>query len=290
MTTTTHEEHGKDGSGCGSGGCGGGAAAALEKAALQGSLSRINHKLMVMSGKGGVGKSSVSANLAVELGRRGYRVGLMDVDLHGPSIAGMMGIKGLLDVSEKRRVIPKSYNDNVKVVSMQSLLVDGDQAVIWRGPAKHGVIRQFISDVQWGDLDFLVIDAPPGTGDEPLSVVQTISDAKAIIVTTPQEVALADVRKSISFCRTVHLEIAGVLENMGPFACPCCNKIIAPFQSGGGAKMAQQAAVDFLGTLPFDVKVVKACDEGAPIVDDNSQSAFSIALAKSVDRLLAKLL
>ena len=290
MTTTTHEEHGKDGSGCGSGGCGGGAAAALEKAVLQGSLSRINHKLMVMSGKGGVGKSSVSANLAVELGRRGYRVGLMDVDLHGPSIAGMMGIKGLLDVSEKRRVIPKSYNDNVKVVSMQSLLVDGDQAVIWRGPAKHGVIRQFISDVQWGDLDFLVIDAPPGTGDEPLSVVQTISDAKAIIVTTPQEVALADVRKSISFCRTVHLEIVGVLENMGPFACPCCNKIIAPFQSGGGAKMAQQAAVDFLGTLPFDVKVVKACDEGAPIVDDNSQSAFSIALAKSVDRLLAKLL
>jgi ATP-binding protein involved in chromosome partitioning len=289
MTTRTPQDTPRGTGGCGSGGCGGGAAAALENAVLQGSLSRIKHKLMVMSGKGGVGKSSVAANLAVELGRRGYQVGLMDVDLHGPSIAGMMGIKGLLDVSEKRKVIAKGYKDNVKVVSMQSLLVDGDQAVIWRGPAKHGVIRQFISDVQWGDLDFLVIDAPPGTGDEPLSVVQAIPDAKAIIVTTPQQVALADVRKSISFCRTVRLEIVGVLENMGPFACPCCHQIIAPFEGGGGAKMAQDAAVDFLGTLPFDPKVVKACDEGAPIMDSHSESAFSIALAKSVDTLLTKL-
>jgi ATP-binding protein involved in chromosome partitioning len=290
MTDTKHQESNSGSGGCGSGGCGGGAASALQNAVLQGSLSRIQHKLIVMSGKGGVGKSSVSANLAAELGRRGYQVGLMDVDLHGPSIAGMMGIKGLLDVSDKRRVLAKTYKDNVKVVSMQSLLMDGDQPVIWRGPAKNGVIRQFISDVQWGELDFLVIDAPPGTGDEPLSVVQAIPDAKAVIVTTPQQVALADVRKSINFCRTVQLEIVGVLENMGPFACPCCNKIIAPFQGGGGAKMAQETAVYFLGTLPFDPKVVKACDDGIPIIDSNSESAFSIALSKSVDMLLAKLL
>lgn len=289
MTATKHQENSGAGGGCGSGGCGGGAAAALQNAVLQGSLSRIKHKLIVMSGKGGVGKSSVSANIATELGRRGYQVGLMDVDLHGPSIAGMMGVKGLLDVSDKRRVVPKTYKDNVKVVSMQSLLMDGDQPVIWRGPAKNGVIRQFISDVQWGDLDFLVIDSPPGTGDEPLSVVQAISDAKALIVTTPQQVALADVRKSINFCRTVQLEIVGVLENMGPFACPCCNRIIAPFQGGGGAKMAQDAAVYFLGTLPFDPKVVKACDDGAPMMDNQAGSAFSVALSKSVDKLLARL-
>jgi ATP-binding protein involved in chromosome partitioning len=289
MAGTKHQENSSGSGGCGGGGCGGGAAAALQNAVLQGPLSRIKHKLIVMSGKGGVGKSSVSANLAVELGRRGYQVGLMDVDLHGPSIAGMMGIKGLLDVSEKRRVVAKTYKDNVKIVSMQSLLIDGDQPIIWRGPAKHGIIRQFISDVQWGDLDFLVIDAPPGTGDEPLSVVQAIADAKAIIVTTPQQVALADVRKSINFCRTVQLEIVGVLENMGPFACPCCSKMIAPFQGGGGAKMAQEAAVYFLGTLPFDPKVVTACDNGAPIIDHHADSAFSVALAKSVDKLLAKL-
>lgn len=274
----------------GGGGCGGGAAAMLQKAILENSLSKIKHKLVVMSGKGGVGKSSVASNLAVELGRRGFQVGLMDVDLHGPSIAGMMGIEGLLDVTDKRRVIAKPYKDNVKVVSMQSLLIDGDQAIIWRGPVKNNVIRQFITDVQWGDLDFLVIDSPPGTGDEPLSVVQAIPDAKAVIVTTPQKVALSDVRKSINFCRTVQLEILGVIENMGPFACPCCNKIIAPFEGGGGAKMALETAVNFLGTLPFDPKVVKACDEGAPIIDHDGKSAFSQALSKSVDNLLGKLL
>jgi Mrp family chromosome partitioning ATPase len=290
MTDTKHPETSSDRSGRGSEGCGGGAAAALQKAVLEGALSKINHKLIVMSGKGGVGKSSIAANLAVELGRRGYQTGLMDVDLHGPSIARMMGVKGLLDITGNRSMIAKSYKDKVKVVSMQSLLKDRDQAVIWRGPAKHGVIRQFITDVQWGNLDFLVIDAPPGTGDEPLSVVQAIPDAKAIIVTTPQQVALADVRKSINFCRTVQLEILGVLENMGPFACPCCNQLIAPFQGGGGAKMALEMAVPFLGTLPFDSKVVKACDNGAPIIDQDSGSEFSIAFSKSVDNLLARLL
>lgn len=278
------------GGGCGgSGGCGGGASAALQKAILEGALTKIKYKLLVMSGKGGVGKSSVATNLSVELGKRGFQVGLMDVDLHGPSIAGMMGVNGLMDVTDKRRVIAKTYKNNVKVVSMQSLLIDGDQPIIWRGAAKHGVIRQFISDVQWGDLDFLVIDAPPGTGDEPLSVVNSIPDAKAVIITTPQQVALADVRKSINFCRTVNLDIVGVIENMGPFACPCCNKIIAPFEGGGGAKMAKEMAVEFLGTLPFDPQVVKACDSGAPISDSNSSSAFSVAISNCVDKVLSKI-
>lgn len=278
--------HDNEKSACGTSGCGGGAAAALQKAVLENSLACIRYKLLVMSGKGGVGKSSVASNLAVELGRRGNRVGLMDVDLHGPSIAGMMGMGGLLDISEKRRVIPKIYKDKVKVISMQSLLPDPDQAVIWRGPAKHGAIQQFISDVQWEALDFLVIDAPPGTGDEPLSVVHVIPDVKAVIVTTPQEIALADVRKSINFCRTVKIPIIGLVENMGPFACPCCNKMISPFQGGGGSKMALSESIRFLGTLPFDPKVVKACDSGVPPIDNDPQSAFSKAFVTCVDNML----
>ena len=197
-------------------------------------LSGIKHKLMVMSGKGGVGKSSVSAGLAVSLSRLGFKVGLLDVDIHGPSLARIMGVDGLLDVSAEQRVIPKSLENDLKIVSMQALMPNADQAVIWRGPAKTGVIQQFIGDVLWGELDFLIVDAPPGTGDEPLSVAQMVPGAKAVIVTTPQDVALADVRKSINFCRTVNLEILGLLENMGPFACPCCGKTIALFKSNGG--------------------------------------------------------
>jgi len=172
---------------------------------------------MIMSGKGGVGKSSVAANLAVALSNKGAKVGLLDVDLHGPSIAGMMGLSGLLDVVDGKFAQPKAFSANLKVVSMASLMHDENQAIIWRGPAKIGAIRQFISDVKWGDLDYLVIDSPPGTGDEPLTIAQTIPEAKAIIVTTPQEVSLADVRKSISFCRHINMEILGLIENMGPF-------------------------------------------------------------------------
>ena len=190
---------------------------------INGTLSKIKNKLFVMSGKGGVGKSSIASNLAVGLADKGFKVGLMDVDLHGPSIAQIMGLSELLDVNEERKLIPAQKGPNLKVITMQCLMREADQAVIWRGPAKAGMIQQFVTQVAWGDLDFLIIDAPPGTGDEPLTVVQTIKDAKAIVVTTPQEVALADVRKSISFCETVKLEVAGLIENMGPFKCPGCD-------------------------------------------------------------------
>jgi Mrp family chromosome partitioning ATPase len=166
---------------------------------------------------------------------------------------------------------------------MQSLMLDSDQAVIWRGPAKSGVIRQFIGDVQWGSLDFLIIDAPPGTGDEPLSVAQTISDAKSIIVTTPQDVALSDVRKSINFCRVINMEILGLIENMGPFACPCCGESVALFKSGGGQTTAKKMDVPFLGTLPFDPEVVKACDKGKPTELKNAAPDFMAAVQRVVD-------
>ena len=167
------------------------AAADLQDKKIALALGDIRHKLLIMSGKGGVGKSSISAALAVQLADRGKQVGLLDVDIHGPSLAGIMGVKGLLDITPDQRVLPKAVRENLKVVSTQSLMQDADQAVIWRGPAKTGIIRQFFGDVLWGELDYLIIDAPPGTGDEPLSVAQIVPDAQALIVTTPQDVALA---------------------------------------------------------------------------------------------------
>ena len=250
-------------------------------------LGRIKTKLLVMSGKGGVGKSSVSAGLAISLVGKGYQVGLLDVDIHGPSLAGMMGIQGLLDIDADQKVLPKAVNGNLKVVSMQSLMQNKDQAVIWRGPAKSGVIQQFVGDVKWGDLDFLIVDAPPGTGDEPMSVAQTITDAKAVIVTTPQDVALADVRKSINFCRTIQLDMMGLVENMGPFACPCCGKTISLFKEGGGQKTATQMDVPFLGSLPFDANVVKALDRGAPLELQATTSDYMTALAGITEKVVA---
>jgi Mrp family chromosome partitioning ATPase len=274
-------------------GCPGGAPVSAESKLkddnIAASLANIEHKLLVMSGKGGVGKSSVSAGLAIRLAAAGHHVGLLDVDIHGPSLAGIMGVKGLMDVTEDKKVCPIKVQDNLKVVSMQSLMQDSDQAVIWRGPAKTGVIRQFIGDVQWDSLDFLIIDAPPGTGDEPLSVAQTIPEAKAVIVTTPQDVALSDVRKSINFCRVIQMNIIGLIENMGPFACPCCGETLSLFKSGGGQATAEKMQVPFLGTLPFDAKVVQACDAGQPMRLQSEASQFISALDGVVSKLRAAL-
>ncbi len=256
---------------------------------IQTSLAKIKHKIFVLSGKGGVGKSSVSANLAASLASKGFKTGLMDVDLHGPSIAQMMGMTQLLDVSQNNLLLPQSVGDNLKVVSIQALMQDKDQAIIWRGPAKTGMIKQFVGSVEWGELDFLIIDAPPGTGDEPISVVQTIPDAKAVIVTTPQEVALADVRKSISFCRTVKIETLGIVENMGPFKCPHCNEIIELFKSGGGESTAKKEGLNFLGSIPFDMAVVKSGDDGIPIMMQDRESNFSKAFETIVENIKKQL-
>ena len=209
--------------------------------AITRSLGKIKHKILVMSGKGGVGKSTISVNLALGLAKRGHQVGLMDVDLHGPDVIRMLNLKGNMEppATPDALVPPLKYNDNLKVVSLEYMMKDRDEAIIWRGPLKIQAIRQFVADMDWGELDYLIIDAPPGTGDEPLSVAQTIPNVKAIVVTTPQQVALADVRKSISFCKTVNMEITGVVENMSGFVCPHCNQTVDIFKTGGGEELAR---------------------------------------------------
>lgn len=253
---------------------------------IQCKLSRIKNKLLVMSGKGGVGKSSVAAYLALILAKQGFHVGLLDVDLHGPSIPKMLGLRGNLDIAADRQIIPQAYNPNLKVVSIESMLEDPDSAMIWRGPLKHGIIQQFLADCRWDELDFLIIDSPPGTGDEPLSVAKLIPDAKAIIVTTPQEVALADVRKSINFCRKVKLEIAGLVENMSGLYCPHCQGFIPIFRSGGGKRTAEAMRLNFLGALPFDPAVVEGGDQGRPVLEDNDDTPFKQAVQQFAGAVL----
>lgn len=243
-------------------------------------LSRIKQKFLVMSGKGGVGKTSTSVNLSIALVNKGFKVGLLDVDIHGPDIPRMLGLSGMLEINGERKLVPKKFSDNLSAVSVESLLPNRDDAVIWRGPMKHNAIQQFIADVAWGPLDFLIIDSPPGTGDEPLTIANLVKDARAIIVTTPQEVALADVRKSINFCRTVGMEVFGLIENMSGFECPHCEEMIELLGSGGGERTAIQTGVPFLGRIPFDVQMVKCGDTGVSYQDKFKFSAAAKAFEK----------
>jgi ATP-binding protein involved in chromosome partitioning len=254
--------------------------------AITASLNKIKNTILVMSGKGGVGKSSVSVNLALALAKKDLKVGLMDIDIHGPDIPRMLGKKDMLNTNNSQKLIPLEYSKNLKFISMESLMPNKDEAIIWRGPMKHSVIKQFIGDVEWGNLDYLIIDAPPGTGDEPLSIAQTIKHAKAIIVTTPQEISLADVRKSINFCKTIHLEIAGVIENMSDSACPHCGKEIKIFGAGGGEKMAQSSSIRFLGRIPFDSNLVTCGDTGTSYIENYPDSPVSQAFYGITDSIV----
>jgi Mrp family chromosome partitioning ATPase len=234
----------------------------LQDKAIENTLKQIKHKIVILSGKGGVGKSTVAVNLAVGLAAKGRKVGLIDVDLHGPSVPRMLGLNGHFQGGEHPK--PMAWSENLSVVSIEPLLPDRDRSIIWRGPVKIGVIRQFISDLEWDPLDYLIVDSPPGTGDEPLTVAQTVTGAYGVIVTTPQEVALADVRKSIDFCNQVKMPILGLVENMNGMVCPHCGQAIEFLSSGGGSSLAQAAKMDLLASIPFTQGVVKAGDTGAP--------------------------
>ncbi len=236
-------------------------------------IQNIKHKIVVMSGKGGVGKSTVATNLAFALSMHGAEVGLLDVDINGPDIAMMLGIEDERLGSMDGAIAPVIVPPHLKVVSMAFLLKDKDTPVIWRGPLKMQVIQQFLGDVAWGELDYLIIDLPPGTGDEPLSIAQLIPDSSgAIVVTTPQDVALLDSRKAVNFAKTLKMPIIGILENMSGLICPHCKKTIDLFKTGGGFKAAMDLDIPFLGKIPIDPKIVETGDDGKPFILTYSKS------------------
>jgi len=268
------------------------AAKAVQDIAITSALAKIKHKILVMSGKGGVGKSTVATNLALGLANRGFQVGLMDIDLHGPDICRMLNLTDRLERTREEKtslVPPMKYNDKLKIMSLEYMMDNRDEAIIWRGPLKIQAIRQFIAEIDWGRLDYLVIDAPPGTGDEPLSVAQTIKDVHALIVTTPQEVALADVRKSINFCKHVNIKILGIVENMSGFICPHCDQTVDIFGTGGGKKTALAFSLPFLGNVPMDPQVVAGGDSGKPYLSSGAGSAATKAFDKVIENVTKEL-
>ncbi len=253
---------------------------AHEQRLLDERMSRVKHKFMVISGKGGVGKSTVATNLAMALAKAGYEVGLMDADIHGPNIPKMLGIENERPGASTEGLLPITTAHGLKVMSIAFFLQSKDDAVIWRGPLKHTVIKQFLGDVYWGDLDYLIIDLPPGTGDEALSVAHLLKNVEgAIVVTTPQEVALLDSRKAITFARQLKINTVGIVENMSGFNCPHCQKPIDLFQKGGGERAAREMSVPFLGRIPIDSEMVSCGDSGISLFSrpghEEVKSAFT---------------
>jgi len=258
-----------------------------DEKALKEKLDRIRHTFIVLSGKGGVGKSTVAVNLALSLSLRGLRTGILDVDIHGPSVPKLLGLSGKRVGIMNEEIIPIEVYTNVKVISMGFLLDGNEQAVIWRGPMKANVIKEFLQHVAWGDLDTLVVDCPPGTGDEPLSVAQLLgAKSSAIIVTTPQEVATIDVEKCITFCRQLNLPITGIIENMSGFICPHCGKEVDIFSSGGGKKLAKNYGIPLLGSIPLDPDIVKSGDEEQPYMYFYSKTKTAEKFYEIVERIV----
>jgi len=253
---------------------------------LKEKMAKIKHPLIVMSGKGGVGKTTVAVNLAYALSLTGKSVGILDIDLHGPNIAKMLGIEKHSLYNFEFGIQPVDVSDNLKAVSVALTGYNSDQPIIWRGPMKAAVIRQFLADVNWGDLDYLVIDSPPGTGDEPLSACQLIPNVSGIIiVTTPQDVAILDARKSVLFAREIKIPVVGVIENMSGFICPNCHAETDIFKKGGGEKAAQELKVPFLGRVPFQPEFVEFGDKGTPFVSFQEKSKSAEAFMSIVDKI-----
>ena len=286
--SNTHQEKASKQSSCGHGSTSGESHHAKEQTEMREALRDIKHKIVILSGKGGVGKSSVAANLAVTLSQKGFNTGLLDTDLHGPSIPTLLGIEGKAPGQNKGRMTPVPCSDTLKAMSVGLLVKDRTEAIVWRGPAKHGVIKELLTCVDWGKLDYLVVDCPPGTGDEPLSVIQLLQNVDgAVIVTTPQEVALVDVSKSVTFCRHLQLPVIGVIENMSGYACPHCGESTDIFKSGGGERLAAEMGVPFLGRIPLDPGMVSAGDAGAPCVAAAADSPAGTAMRAAFDEVIA---
>jgi ATP-binding protein involved in chromosome partitioning len=257
---------------------------------LKQNMSKIKHKILVLSNKGGVGKSSIAINLACSLSEKGFQVGILDADLHGPSVAKMLGFEGKRLQGSPEGIIPMNVSPNLVAVSMASLIETSDAPLIWRGPLKMMALKQFLGEVEWGILDYLIIDSPPGTGDEPLSICQLIPELEGgVIVTTPQKVALLDSRKCINFLKNLKIPILGIIENMSGLKCPYCGKNIDLFKSGGGEKAALEFNLPFLGKIPIDINIVNSTDEGKPYIFQYKNSETAQIFNKVVELILAKI-
>jgi ATP-binding protein involved in chromosome partitioning len=249
-------------------------------------LSKIKHKIAIISGKGGVGKSTVTANLAMAFAMQGNKVGVLDADIHGPCIPKMLGLKGqTLKGSPDGQLLPVTGKLGIKVASVDFLLKNDETPVIWRGPLKMRLIQQFLSDIAWSELDFLFVDLPPGTGDEPLSVMQLIPDMDGVvIVTMPSEVSEAVVKKSVTFAKQVGIPVIGIIENLSGFVCPDCGKKIDIFKSGGGKRIAQDLSIPYLGSIPIDPQVCDDSDSGVPFIAKNPNQPTAKAFTEIVTK------
>jgi len=250
------------------------------------SIEGVKNIIAVGSGKGGVGKTSVTVNVAIALAQKGAKVGLLDADIYGPNVPLMMGIEGQPQAVDNR--IQTLSNYNVRVMSMGFLTDQKDTPLIWRGPMLHSVIQQFLRQVDWGKLDYLLIDLPPGTGDVQLSITQTVPLIGAVIVSTPQDVALQDARKAIMMFRQVNVEILGIVENMSYFQCPKCDEQTHVFSHGGGSITADAFGVPFLGEVPLAVDVREGGDEGKPVVAENPDSPVTSAFVQIAEQVAAQ--
>ncbi len=255
---------------------------AQEEQRLKDTMGKIKHKIAVISGKGGVGKSTVTVNLATSFAMKGKRVGILDADIHGPSVPRLLGLEGKQVEASPEGAIPVSGPFGMKVMSIDFFMAEQIPA-IWRGPLKMRAIRQFLTEIVWGELDFLFIDLPPGTGDEPLSIAQLLPDLDGVvIVTMPSELSSSIVKKAITFAERLNLPIIGVVENMSGFICPHCKEKIEIFRSGGGEKMAKEMDVAFLGSIPIDPEVGVDSDKGTPFVYAHKDSAATKAFEEIV--------
>jgi ATP-binding protein involved in chromosome partitioning len=255
---------------------------------LRARMSKVKHKIAVISGKGGVGKSTVTVNLAIAFAMHGHanKVGILDADIHGPSVPKMLGLTGQRLQAGPPGIFPASGPLGIKVVSMDFLLPDENAPVIWRGPLKMTAIRQFLSDIVWGELDLLLIDLPPGTGDEPLSVAQLLPEMDGVvIVTIPSEVSQIVVKRAVTFSRKLGMPIIGIIENMSGFVCPNCGEKVDIFQSGGGMKIAEELSIPFLGNIPIDQKICEDADKGMPFIVEHANSPASKAFLEIVEKI-----
>lgn len=262
-----------------------------DNTALNNALGKIKHKILVFSGKGGVGKSSIAANLGVYLALQGHKVGILDIDFHGPSIPKILGMeKAQIKGTEDGLLLPVQKTPSLSVLSVGFMLGEQDMPIIWRGPKKIGAIREFIEHVEWGTLDYLVIDSPPGTGDEPLTIAQFCGkETNAIVVTTPQEVALSDVRKSLSFCNELQLNLLGVVENMSYFVCPHCNEKTEIFGRGKIDEMIKTFKTEILGRIPIEPSVAALSDDGEPFILKGGKTPAAEAMEKMFEKIESKL-